>query len=131
MGGGGHDVARVIEPAPERVGHLGSPRATDDEKGRRVCVIKGKTGRTNKHVSFDEPNLPAYIEGLTVYGVSFHHVIADTGSCTSIVSLNVLKEALKHIPVKVRPDRLQVDVRSVEGNALVFVGRVTLPFMIG
>ena len=73
--------------------------------------------------------LPAYLRVGHVDGVRFSNIIADSGSCTSLVSLDMLNR-LPAGRSRVEYETPVVDIEAVDGRALVFIGSVLLTVTI-
>ena len=100
-------------------------------EGSRVVplVAMGRSTRSGTRGEW-RASLPAYLEEVRICGHDFDHVIADTGSCASIVSDEVLSQIKPAALEIMRFERPQVDVKSVDGSALSFTGTVSLPLEI-
>ena len=88
---------------------------------RTVGVAKGEVS---------SGHLPAYMDGVSIMGVEFPRAIADTGSCASIVSKEVLDQLPGGHAGMIKQNEARVDVKSVSGEALVFSGTVELEVSI-
>ena len=73
--------------------------------------------------------LPAYVSRVAIHDEPYPWMIADTGSCTSLITEDEVKRFASAV-IRHTPSRARINVESVSGETLVFRGKVVLQFSI-